>query len=412
MVVHLRKISLLSTIIAVALCAGLFLNLVRPAFAQEATQDLNSKISDKKQEIDQLQRKIEEFQAKIKSQQAESRNLRNQLSILENQVAKVELDIQATEARIEENNLEIQRLNIEIENKEKEISGQKDRIAEYIRLINTNDGTNYIKILITKPALSEFFDQIQYTKQIHNWLKGSLDEFKTLKADLETQRVTWEERVTKEEELKNQLSQKRSELVERNNAHEILLVQSRFSERDYQNNLYQLQLEQKQINSEIVSLEKQIREALEKKNRSDLFKELGPARLGWPVDPARGITAYFHDKEYPFRNIFEHPAVDVRAPQGTTIKAAEGGFVGRVKFLGNTSYAYIMIIHSDGLSTVYGHISKPLVGEEEIVTKGQAIALSGGMPGGIGSGNLTTGPHLHFEVRLDGIPVDPLNFLP
>jgi murein DD-endopeptidase MepM/ murein hydrolase activator NlpD len=71
-----------------------------------------------------------------------------------------------------------------------------------------------------------------------------------------------------------------------------------------------------------------------------------------------------------------------------------------------------MIVHADGLATVYGHISKPLVAEEQYVTKGQNIALSGGMPGTAGAGNLTSGPHLHFEVRLNGIPVDPLNYMP
>jgi len=76
-----------------------------------------------------------------------------------------------------------------------------------------------------------------------------------------------------------------------------------------------------------------------------------------------------------------------------------------------TAYAYVMLIHGNGISTVYGHVNKILVKEDDFVMQGQPIALSGGLPGTLGSGPFTTGPHLHFEVRQDGVPVDPMDFL-
>ena len=72
--------------------------------------------------------------------------------------------------------------------------------------------------------------------------------------------------------------------------------------------------------------------------------------LIWPV-PSHYITAYFHDPAYPFRYIFEHPAIDIRASQGTNIKAAASGYVARVRWDTSSRYGYVMLIHDNGLST-------------------------------------------------------------
>jgi murein DD-endopeptidase MepM/ murein hydrolase activator NlpD len=94
------------------------------------------------------------------------------------------------------------------------------------------------------------------------------------------------------------------------------------------------------------------------------------------------------------------------------LRAAGDGYVARVKFSGTTAYAYIMIIHSNGLSTVYGHVSSVSVEQDQYVLQGDKIGLTGGAPRSIGAGAFTTGPHLHFEVRKNGIPVNPLDYLP
>ncbi len=124
------------------------------------------------------------------------------------------------------------------------------------------------------------------------------------------------------------------------------------------------------------------------------------------------ITAYFHDADYPFKQWFEHSGIDIAVSQGTSVKAADEGYVAIAKFDGSSSYSYVMIVHADGYATVYGHLSSVSVSPDDYVYKGQVIGGSGGIPGTPGCGSFSTGAHLHFEVRLDGIPVDPLPYLP
>jgi len=212
------------------------------------------------------------------------------------------------------------------------------------------------------------------------------------------------------ESLKIQLEGQKIDLEERTGLKVDLLIQTKNSEYEFKNLVHQLQLEQQQINAEISVLERRVREELSRREAQERFKNMGPAKFMWPV-PSRYVTAYFHDPDYPYRHIFEHPAIDIRAAQGTSVKAAESGYVARAKNAGK-GYSYIMIIHNNGFSTVYGHISKIMIKEDEYVTQGEIIGLSGGTPGTAGAGNLTTGPHLHFEIRLDGIPVNPLEYLP
>ena len=131
----------------------------------------------------------------------------------------------------------------------------------------------------------------------------------------------------------------------------------------------------------------------------------------WPVSPALGISAYYRDEQYVESFGTDHDAIDVVVPQWTEIKAPMDWYVIYLQPPVNTGYAYIALKHSDGLVSLYGHISASQVWKYDFVKKWEVFALSWGEYGTLGAWVLTTGPHLHFVVYADEEYSDPLEYL-
>lgn len=133
-----------------------------------------------------------------------------------------------------------------------------------------------------------------------------------------------------------------------------------------------------------------------------LGTQSAPGTLAWPVSGT--ITSPFGYRQNPFGGGMEfHQGLDIAAPMGTTVQAASGGTVISAGWYGGYGN-YILIDHGGGMATGYGHLSQIFVSAGQQVQKGQAI-------GAVGSTGMSTGPHLHFEVRIAGKPTDPAAYL-
>ena len=377
--------------------------------ANREIADLQAQINAKQQELEGYQQREAELRKKIQEKQTEQASLKNQISILDSGIAKTEIEIKSAQLDIDKTALEIKKVTLEIKDTESDIQRKKDYLASVLRLIAQNDDKSQLEIILAHKSLSEFLDQVEYIKNLNASLEETLIKVKAVKADLEKQNSGLDNKKKDLENLKKNLEEKKGEINDQKVNKEYILDETRQSEKEYQKILAAAEAEQERANATIIEAERQIRRKLaEQQGISGLkFNDSG---FIWPV-PQNTITAYFHDPEYPFRRIFEHPAIDIRAGQGTPIRAAASGYVAKAKD-GGYGYSNIMIVHGDGLSTVYGHVSQINVKPDEFVAQGQIIGATGGMPGTPGAGYLTTGPHLHLEVRLNGIPVNPLGYMP
>jgi len=372
-------------------------------------QDIAQQLKDQRKAIEEIQKRVDEYEGRIQAKRNESLTIRNQLDGLGDQIDQTKLRLELSRREIAETNLEIAENENRIKDKEAEIGGQQERLSEFVRLLYQHGQKTPVEILLANNAFSEFFDETQYLEAIEGDVSIILKKLKAVREKLEQEKRDLEAKRMELQELQSQLESNQVVLEEQVTVKNVILSATQADEEKFQALLSQVRAEQAQINNDIISLERALRERLAASGDKTL-SELSGQGFIWPV-ASRTVTAQFHDPDYPFRRYFEHPAIDIRAKQGTPVAAIGSGYVSRA-FDGGLGYSYISIIHADGLSSVYGHVSCILVQEDEYVVQGQVIGCSGATPGTPGAGRLTTGPHLHLEIRLNGIPVNPVNYLP
>lgn len=371
-------------------------------------KNLNQDIVLQKNKIEQRRKQQDEYLEALRQKQSESATLANQIAIADNKIKKVELDIEDLNIDINFNQLEVQKTAAEIEDANVEIEKKEESLAVALRSIDKKWDASLIEILILNDNLSDFLNQVKYLEDINSNLKKSLSDLGIERRDLEEKKQGLAKKEGKLQDLKAQMSEKIANLDGEKQAKADLLDETKSSEEEYARLLQETKAEQLRAQAEIAEISRQVKNKMaEIEKNKVMFSDNG---FVWPV-PKNTITAFFHDPSYPFRNIFEHPAVDISARQGTEIRAAASGYVAKARDNG-MGYSYIMLVHGNNIATVYGHVSKIYVQNDQYVKQGQIIGLSGGKPGTPGAGPLTTGSHLHLEFRLDGIPVNPLKYLP
>ena len=373
-------------------------------------QQLNTQIQAQKQQIDSLADKQKAYSAAIAAKQAERDSLDSQLSLLETRAAKAQLDLDSTNLEINKTTLEAKKISLDILDINNRVDEQKDHIAKLLRLVYKQDQVSTLEILLLNNSISEFLNQAKYLENANEELRDSLADLKNNKTQLEKEQAEVAAKNQQLAGLKSSLESQQQQLQYEQAEKNSLLEETNSSEKAYQALLKEAKRQAQQAAAEISSLEQTIRQKMSQSDKNRLDKS--DSTLSWPI-AGRTITATFHDPDYPFRRTLgEHSGIDIRSKQGSPLYAAADGYVARVKFDGSTNYAYIMIVHNNGISTVYGHISGVSVAADQYITKGQLIGKTGGGPGMPGSGPFTTGSHLHFEVRKNGIPVNPLDYLP
>lgn len=368
---------------------------------------INSSVNQKKSKLQQLSAQEKKYQEALTQKRIETASLSDDIALFDNRIAQKELDIEIAEGEIDQLELEMSIIDGKIKEQEEQMTRQRAMLGVLARkLYRVQFRKSALDILLSGKTLSEFFDNMRQIADLEAGVTDALRSVQAIRVALDEQRGLHETKKLAVEEHHRGLEIAKRELEDQRMAKQNLLDVTKADELQYRYQLAELKREQSSADYEIASLEKKLRE---KMDLADRLKGLDSV-LSWPLVPARGLSTRFHDPEYPFRYVYEHPGIDVPSPQGTPVRAAAAGIVGNAKDAG-MGYSYVMLLHAGGMSTVYGHLSKIVAKQDSFVERGEIIGYSGGMPGTPGAGKMTTGPHLHLEARLNGIPVDPMKYL-
>lgn len=399
-----RRRSLLAVLglLAVGTLAG------RPA-AADVLDDLRQKLYERRQEVRAIEERVTKHQEEVGEKRAEARTLQGQITVIDGSVRALTLAIDKTVAEIAEVEAELDAIREEIAIVARNMDRQKALLAEYLRTLQTLDADSVVEQFFKYPSLSSAVAEIRAVYRAEQQGQETLNRIRGLRTALEEREESFTDLSRELEGLQARQEGQKQTLEDQKEAKERLLTITKEQETEFQKLLGAAIEEQKRANAEIARLDREIRTELE---RQGITKLGGVGVFDFPIDPLFGVSCGFHCPDYPYRNLIgPHAGIDLPTHMGTTIRAPADGYVARVSIAGGPGYSYILLIHGDDLSTVYGHIASASVGEGKFVTRGQPIGATGGAPGTPGAG-LSTGPHLHFEVRKDGLPVDPLPYLP
>lgn len=373
------------------------------ATANQEIKELQAEIQNKKAQIETIGKQLDEYRSRIASYSAKVSSLASEVAVLENEQALAELDITATQTAIDTEELEVRLLQEQMVKTDNELATQKVLLKDVLFSLHKQDtrgGT--FEMMIGAQNFGDVFRAVSQLADVNTDLQKALASTKDTRATLQEQNAERENKLIELTRLEQELIQKADALDATKNAKLVLASETQESEDEYRTLLNELRQEQQAVSSRIDALQEGIAARLASEDTSG-----DTTSISWPV---RGITtAIFHDPTYPFRNLFEHSGLDIAVAQGTAIGAAAPGIVAWAK-TGRMYGNYVMIIHANGVATLYAHMSRIDVVQDQYVTRGQVIGLSGGRAGSPGAG-FSTGPHVHFEVRLDGIPVDPYGYL-
>ena len=350
--------------------------------------------------LEDLKTQYEEKQNQINDANSELEGVQSDLSQNLQQVQKIDETINTTQEELDKLNNEIQEMNDSIEQistqlntAEEKYNKQKQMLEARLIAMQEAGKTEYLDVILSSKSISNFISNYFLLTELAEYDTELLENVENIKKDIETSKQ-------KLEYQKEQLTaKKQTQLKTSKVLQNAKVIRQSFVEKLSEEEI-QIQQKIEQYNQEFKAIEAEI---LQLSIQSANGEYIGGI-MAWPVPGYTRISSPFGMRTHPITGVYKlHTGIDIAgAPIGTNFLAAADGTVVKAQY--NTAYGNMVIIdHGGGIQTLYAH------GVEIVAQLGQTVK-QGDVVLKVGSTGYSTGPHAHFEVRVNGQPVDPMPY--
>lgn len=381
----------------------------------KTTSELRDEQSKIRDEISASQKKIDELKEQKEKQQEYINALMSKISLLqdnldnlEDQRDSLQKEIDAIQEKIEKTEAEIEETQRQIDEKQEEFRQIYELYCQRLRAMYISGNVTTLEIILENGIdMSALLTRAQMIKSVSEQDNRTLEELMLTMQEISEQRQALADKKIELSNDKDTLDKQKAEL--QSSIDEISAAKR------------ELDAEAEECNAAIRRLDSQTAEMQElietdRDRINEIEREIQRASNATAPSgsytPGTGVLGYPTPSNY--RRISAgypnyssgryHGGLDFPCPTGTPIYAADSGYVAYVKLLTYSYGKHLLINHGNGISTLYAHNSQVVVNSGDSVTKGQIIAYAGD------TGN-ATGPHCHFEVRVNGTRVNPWNYL-
>lgn len=346
-------------------------------------------IADLQQKQQNIEQQIKEIRQQADALKGEQKSIQQEIDALDGELRALNLEVESYELQKQEINMKIAESEQKIKELKEELDKNNELLEKRLRAMYKNGNAGYMEVLLNSENLIDALtrvDMIQYIVESDVELIESINQQKQQVEDLKTQQETERLELTA---VINNLNAKQNEVLVASRSKENYMTSLKSNIAEMQRQQSAMEEQSKQIERDILAAQRDV--------------EYAGGELGWPLPGHTRITSPFGGRVDPISGAWTtHGGTDIAAPNGTPIVSANDGvviYVGSHWSYGN----YIIVDHGGGISTLYAHCSKLLASKGQAVSRGEEIAL-------VGSTGYSTGNHLHYEVRVNGVRKNPMSY--